>query len=180
MVVFLVAIAEERGLSKGAAAGVFVVMSVVSTLTRFGVPIAADKFGSKGVMAVCFFLQCAPLILLFFAHDIWTFYAFAVLFGIGFGGEMSAFPIINRQYYGSAPIGTAYGWQMMGAGIGMAAGAIIGGILRNLTGNFDVTILASLALSGIGVATIYLLPTTSHQLLPDWEDALPQEARSTG
>ena len=180
LVVFLVAIAEERGLSKGAAAGVFVVMSVVSTLTRFGVPIAADKFGSKGVMAVCFFLQCAPLILLFFAHDIWTFYAFAVLFGIGFGGEMSAFPIINRQYYGSAPIGTAYGWQMMGAGIGMAAGAIIGGILRNLTGNFDVTILASLALSGIGVGTIYLLPTTSHQLLPDWEDALPQEARSTG
>ena len=27
------------------------------------------------------------------------------LFGIGFGGEMSAFPIINRQYYGGAPIG---------------------------------------------------------------------------
>ncbi len=179
LVVFMVAIAEERGLTKGAAAGVFVVMSVISTLTRFGVPIAADKFGSKGVMAICFFLQCAPLILLFFAHDIWTFYLFAVLFGIGFGGEMSAFPIINRQYYGSAPIGTTYGWQMMGAGIGMAAGAIIGGILRNLTGNFDVTILASLTLSGIGVAAIYLLPNTSHHLLPHWEDALPQEARST-
>jgi MFS family permease len=180
LVVFLVAIAEERGLSKGSAAGVFVVMSVVSTLTRFGVPIAADKFGSKGVMAVCFFMQCAPLILLFFAHDVWLFYLFAVLFGIGFGGEMSAFPIINRQYYGSAPIGTTYGWQMMGSGVGMAAGAIIGGTLRNLTGDFDVTILASLALSGIGVATIYLLPSTSHHLLPDWEEALPQEARSSG
>jgi MFS family permease len=179
LVVFLVAIAKERGLSDVLADGVFVVMSVVSTLTRFGVPIAADKFGSKGVMAVCFFMQCAPLVLLFFAQDAWMFYLFAVLFGIGFGGEMSAFPIINRQYYGSAPIGTTYGWQMMGAGVGMAAGAIIGGVLRDLTGNFNVTILASLALSGVGVAAIYLLPNTSHHLLPDWEEALPQEARSS-
>ncbi|MBQ10276.1 MAG: hypothetical protein CMJ45_01860 [Planctomyces sp.] len=179
LVVFLVAIAKERGLSDVLADGVFVVMSVVSTLTRFGVPIAADKFGSKGVMAVCFFMQCAPLVLLFFAQDTWMFYLFAVLFGIGFGGEMSAFPIINRQYYGSAPIGTTYGWQMMGAGVGMAAGAIIGGVLRDLTGNFNVTILASLALSGVGVAAIYLLPNTSHHLLPDWEEALPQEARSS-
>ena len=180
LMLFLVAIAEERGLSKGSAAGVFVVMSVLSTLTRFGVPIAADRFGSKGVMAVCFSMQCIPLILLFFAHDAWVFYLFAVLFGIGLGGEMSAFPIINRQYYGSAPIGTTYGWQMMGAGIGMAAGAVIGGVLRNLTGDFNVTILASFTLSAIGIAGIYLLPSTSHQLLPDWEGALPLEARSTG
>jgi MFS family permease len=179
LMLFLVAIAEERGLSKGSAAGVFVVMSVLSTLTRFGVPIAADRFGSKGVMAVCFFMQCVPLILLFFAHDAWMFYLFAVLFGIGLGGEMSAFPIINRQYYGSAPIGTTYGWQMMGAGIGMAAGAVIGGVLRNLTGDFNVTILASFTLSAIGIAGIYLLPSTSHHLLPDWEEALPQEARSS-
>ena len=179
LMLFLVAIAEERGLSKGSAAGVFVVMSVLSTLTRFGVPIAADRFGSKGVMAICFFMQCIPLILLFFAHDAWMFYLFAVLFGIGLGGEMSAFPIINRQYYGSAPMGTTYGWQMMGAGIGMAAGAVIGGVLRNLTGDFNVTILASFTLSAIGIAGIYLLPSTSHHLLPDWEEALPQEARSS-
>ena len=179
LMLFLVAIAEERGLSKGSAAGVFVVMSVLSTLTRFGVPIAADRFGSKGVMAACFFMQCIPLILLFFAHDAWMFYLFAVLFGIGLGGEMSAFPIINRQYYGSAPIGTTYGWQMMGSGIGMAAGAVIGGVLRNLTGDFNVTILASFTLSAIGIAGIYLLPSTSHLLLPDWEEALPQEARSS-
>ena len=75
-------------------------------------------------MAGCFFLQVAPILLLFFAHDPWQFYLFAVLFGIGFGGEMSAFPIINRQYYGSGPIGTTYGYQMMGAGVGMAAGAL--------------------------------------------------------
>ena len=171
----LVAIAEEKGVSKGAAAGLFVALSAVSTISRFGVPIVADRMGSKGAMAVCFFMQSAPIIILFFAHDAWMFYLFAVLFGIGFGGEMSAFPIINRQYYGSAPIGTAFGWQMMGAGIGMAAGVAMGSILRDLTGDFTATIAVSLVLSLVGVASILVLPTTSRQQLPNWEDALPQE-----
>ena len=105
-------------------------------------------------MGVCFFLQTVPIVLLFVAHDPWHFYLFAVLFGIGFGGEMSAFPIINRQYYGGAPIGTTYGWQMMGAGFGMAAGALVGGQLRDLTGNFDATMALSLVLSLIGVVSI--------------------------
>ena len=123
-------------------------------------------------MAGCFFLQVAPIFLLFFAQDAWHFYLFAVLFGIGFGGEMSAFPIINRQYYGSGPIGTTYGYQMMGAGVGMAAGALMGGQLRDITGNFDATMGLSLALSMVGVISIMLLPTTKKELLPNWEDQL--------
>ena len=173
ILVYLVAMAEDEGLSTGLAAGAFVTMSVSSTITRFGVPVIADRMGSKPAMAGCFFLQTMPILLLFFAHDPWQFYLFAVLFGIGFGGEMSAFPIINRQYYGSGPIGTTYGYQMMGAGVGMAAGALIGGQLRDWTGNFDATMALSLGLSMVGVISILVLPTTKKELLPDWEDQLP-------
>ncbi len=178
VLVYLVAIAESEGVSPGLAAGAFVTMSVASTVTRFAVPVTADRMGSKGVMAVCFALQTLPIVLLFFAVDTWHFYLFAVLFGIGFGGEMSAFPIINRQYYGSAPIGTTYGWQMMGAGMGMAAGSLIGGALRDLTGNFDATMGLSLILSLTGVLCIVLLPTTRTHQLPDWEQELPPEAQT--
>ena len=178
VLVYLVAIAEAEGVSPGLAAGAFVTMSVTSTITRFAVPVMADRVGSKGVMAVCFALQTLPIVLLFFAVEPWHFYLFAVLFGIGFGGEMSAFPIINRQYYGSAPIGTTYGWQMMGAGIGMAAGSLAGGALRDLTGSFDATMGLSLALSLIGVFSIVVLPTTRHHQLPGWEEQLPPEAQT--
>ncbi|MQG46066.1 MAG: MFS transporter [SAR202 cluster bacterium] len=173
ILVYLVAMAEDEGVSKGLAAGAFVTMSVTSTITRFAVPVIADRMGSKPAMAGCFFLQVAPICLLFFAQDAWHFYLFAVLFGIGFGGEMSAFPIINRQYYGSGPIGTTYGYQMMGAGVGMAAGALMGGQLRDITGNFDATMGLSLALSMVGVISIMLLPATKKELLPNWEDQLP-------
>ena len=173
ILVYLVAMAEDEGVSKGLAAGAFVTMSVASTITRFAVPVIADRMGSKPAMAGCFFLQVAPIVLLFFAQEAWQFYVFAVLFGIGFGGEMSAFPIINRQYYGSGPIGTTYGYQMMGAGVGMAFGALIGGGLRDWTGDFDATMAFSLVLSFTGVISIFILPTTKKELLPDWEDQLP-------
>ena len=177
ILVYLVAMAEDEGVSKGLAAGAFVTLSVTSTITRFAVPVIAERMGSKPAMAGCFFLQVAPIVLLFFAQDSWHFYLFAVLFGIGFGGEMSAFPIINRQYYGSGPIGTTYGYQMMGAGVGMAAGALIGGQLRDFTGNFDATMALSLGLSLVGVISIMLLPTTKKELLPDWEDQLPGDSQ---
>ena len=179
ILVYLVSLAESRGLSEGMAAGVFVTLTVVSSITRFAVPVAAERFGSKWAMGLCFILQTVPILLLFFANDPWHFYLFAALFGIGFGGEMSAFPIINRQYYGSGPIGTTYGWQMMGSGIGMAAGSLLGGQLRDFTGDFNATLVLSLVLSLVGVVSIIMLPATSHHLIPHWEDALPQEARST-
>jgi MFS family permease len=178
ILVYLVDLAELRGISPALAAGAFITLSVFSTLTRFGVPVVADSIGSKWVMAVCFFLQVVPVFILFFAQDAWMFYLFAVLFGVGFGGEMSAFPIINRQYYGSAPVGSTYGWQMMGAGIGMATGAILGGILRDLTGDYIATVALSLVLSSVGVISIILLPNTHSQQIPDWEDALPEGMRT--
>ena len=135
IMVYLADIVRAQGLSLATGALVVSTMFGVSSFTRFAVPILADRVGSKRAMALCFFLQGLPILLLFWAHEAWHFYLFAVLFGIGFGGEMSAFPIINRQYYGNAPTGTVYGWQMLGSGIGMASGSFLGGVLRDLTGD---------------------------------------------
>jgi uncharacterized membrane protein YeaQ/YmgE (transglycosylase-associated protein family) len=62
----------------------------------------------------------------------------------------------------------------------MAVGALVGGWLRNWTGNFDATILLALILSMVGVVSILVLPTTSRHLMPHWEEALPREARAAG
>jgi MFS family permease len=129
-------------------------------------------------MGLCFFLQALPIALLFWAHAAWHFYLFAVLFGIGFGGEMSAFPIINRQYYGDAPTGTVYGWQMLGSGIGMASGAFLGGVLRDLTGDYTLALACSFVLSLMGAIAILILPSTTHHQIPRWEESLPPDVRS--
>ena len=179
ILIFLVAMVVDRGLSQGTGAGIYIVMTAVSTITRFAVPVVSDQVGSKWAMACCFTLQTLPLLMLLVAHDAWVFYVFAVLFGIGLGGEMSAFPIINRQYYGDAPSGTTYGWQTLGGGMGMALGPLLGGYLWDVTGGYNAAVVLSFGLSLVGVISIMALPGTTHNLIPRWEESLPPEARST-
>jgi MFS family permease len=181
ILIFLVAMVVDptRGeLSQGTGTAVYIVMTAVSTITRFAVPVIADKVGSKWAMGICFTMQTAPVLILLVAQDAWAFYLFAVLFGIGLGGEMSAFPIINRQYYGDAPSGTTYGWQTLGGGIGMALGPLLGGYFWDLTGGYNAAVVLSFSLSLVGVISIAVLPSTHQHLIPGWDEALPPEARS--
>ena len=179
ILILLVAIAREDGISAGMAALVYLVLTLVSTATRFATPVIADLVGSKGVMGVCFALQTLPILILFVAGDSVALYmVFAVLFGIGMGGEMTAFPIINRQYYADAPTGTAYGWQMMGAGFGMALGPVVAGRLYDVSGAYAWPLWLSFGLSTLAVVAIVFLPNTRRLQLPEWEEALPPEART--
>ena len=178
ILILLIAMATAAGISKGTAVSIYITLTVVSTLTRFAVPVLADRMGSKVVMGTCISLQTFPVLILLISQDPFSFYVFAVLFGIGMGGEMTAFPIINRQYYGDAPTGTTYGWQMAGAGIGMAIGPVLGGYLKDITGSYDASLWLSFSLSLVAVLSIVALPTTSHHQIPHWEEALPREART--
>lgn len=180
ILILLVAMATDSGLAKGTAVAVYITLTVSSTLTRFATPVLADRFGAKTVMLVCFSAQTFPLLILLVSQDVSAYFLFAVLFGIGLGGEMTAFPIINRQYYGDAPTGTTYGWQMAGAGVGMGIGPVMGGFLRDWTGTYEWSVLLSFCLSLTAVLCITMLPSSSRRQLPDWEDALPEEARTAG
>jgi MFS family permease len=142
------------------------------------VPILADRFGAKGVMALFFFLQGITVVLLFWTQQTWQFYLFAALFGIGFGGEMSAFIVINRQYYGMGPVRTVFGFQHLGSGLGMALGGLVGSVVFDTFGSYDIAWLISIGASLAGVVCILFLEPTSRVLIPHWEESLPPEARS--
>ena len=179
LIIFLVAIAMDEGMSRGSAAGLYITLTAVSTVFRFVVPVLADRMGDKRAMALVFSMQTLPIVILFISQDVWAFYLFAILFGIGTGGENATFPIISRQYYGNAPIGTAYGWQVMGGRIGMALGPLLGGFLWDVTGGYMAAMILSFVASFAGLLSVVALPTTAHLLMPHWEDSLPPEARSS-
>ena len=86
LLLFLPTIAITQGLTAAQAASVYITMYAASAITRFVVPVAADALGGKKIMACCFSMQAFPILLLFTAHDAWTFFLFAILFGIGLGG----------------------------------------------------------------------------------------------
>jgi MFS family permease len=169
--------AITRGVPLAAAAWIVSIYSLASVGGRFTVPILADRFGAKGVMALFFFLQGITVLMLFWSQEAWQFYLFAFAFGVGLGGEMSAFIVINRQYYGMGPVRTVFGFQQMGSQSGMAVGGLMGSVIFDAFGAYDLAWALSIAASLAGVVCILLLEPTSRVLVPHWEDDLPAEAR---
>jgi MFS family permease len=123
-------------------------------------------------------IQGITVLVLLWAHDAWTFYIFGSLFGIGFGGEMSAYLVVNRQYFGTGPTSTLYGWEMMGALLGHAVATGLAGLVLYLTGSFPLVLAMSMAFSLVGMLVILHLESSARVLIPHWEASLPAEAQS--
>ena len=175
ILVYIIPIAVQAGVSLVVAAGLITALSGVSIITRLATPVLSDYLGPKSVMTVAYILQGIPVVMLFWTHEVWLFYLFAVVFGIGYGGEAGGFPILNRRYYGQAPIGSAHGVQMLGAGLGMAVGGWIGGVIYDLTGGYGWALVVSVVASLMGAVNILVLERTDRLLIPDWEtEYLPE------
>lgn len=172
----------SKGLGPLTAAGVLTTISVASVATRFVTPVLSDRFGAKAVMFVSFLGQGIGVFLLFTADSVWEFYLFAVLWAIPYGAEGTAFPIINRQYYGHSPMGSTFGWQLLGAGLGMALGGLLPGLVFDITGGYAWAIGLSAAFSLVGALAIIFLEPTRRQLIPDWPEleVEPSAAGSAG
>ncbi len=176
--VLLVAIAVDRGLSLGVAAGVLAAQQGAGVVTRAVVPIIAERLGCRTVWIVGMSLQVFPLLIIFFLQDAWAFYLFAVLFGIGQGCEVPTFPIANRQYYGNVPQGSLFGWQNLGNGLGMGLAPVCAGVLWDFTGTYVAPLIMSLAFSMMGLVSAWLLPSPRARQIPDWESHLPANVRA--
>ena len=168
--VYIVAMAEISGVESTTAAGIITVISFSSLLSRLAAPLLGDKLGGKLSMGICFLIQGLSVVGLLWASETWHYYLFGAVFGLGLGGEMSVFPVINRQYYGEAPMGVIYGWQSLGGGSGMALGAWLGGLTFDLTESYTIAITLSAACSLAGAALILFLEPTRRLLVTPWQD----------
>ena len=177
VMVAAVVYATQVGLTLQAAAWIVSIYSLTSIASRFATPLLADMCGPKWVMSLAYTIQGISVALLFWTQEPWQFYLFAGVFGVGLGGEMSAFLVINRQYYGMGPVRTIFGFQNMGSGVGMAIGGFMGLVIADRYG-FDIAWIISIVASLGGAACILLLQSTARVLIPNWEDALPAEART--
>ena len=173
--VLVVAIAADRGLSLGAAAGVLAAQQSVGVIARGVVPIVAEHVGCRTVWIVGMSLQVFPLLIILFAHDAWAYYLFAVLFGIGQSTEVPTFPIANRQYYGNVPQGAFTDGKAWAAGSEWDWRRCAPGSCGTVA-----PLLMSLGLSTMALVQAWLLPSPRVRQIPDWERYLPANLRAAG
>ena len=177
VLIYAIPIAVDRGIDLVSAGVMITIISLVSIPSRLITPVLADLYGPKQIMCLCLLVQGLTALFLFWAQDLRTFYLFAALFGLGFGGEWTGYLVINRKYYGEGPISSCYGWQMSGALVGHALTTMLAGLVIYATGSYTPAIILSIGFSVAGAFLILTLESTSQVLIPDWEESLPPEAR---
>jgi len=155
----VVSMATFNGIPGVQAASVLATIAGTSVISRFAFSVLAERLGGRTVLTISLLGQSLPVIILFFAHEAWMLYLFAIIFGLCYGGEMVGFPIINRQLFGAtAPLGSIYSLEMLGASTGMALGGWLGGMLFDVFASYHWALMASLLIGMAGLPLALSLP----------------------
>ena len=146
----------DVGVLNSTAARVVMVMAVSGMVGKLANGLLADRIGAKWAIALFLGLQAVMIPFFIEARGVPSFYLWAILFGLGFGGPMPVYAMLFRQYFGTKAIGTILGVFFMIAALGMGSGGMMGGMLYNLYGDYGLPFLTS---TGTGLVAALLALT---------------------
>jgi MFS family permease len=153
----------DVGLTATTASHVVAVMAIFGMIGKVANGVLADKVGAKWSMAGFLALQAAAIPLFVNAHEVPTFYTWAVLFGLGFGGPMPVYAMFFHEYFGTRAIGSILGVFFMIAALGMGSGGMMGGVMYNLFGNYAIPFMTSSTTGMISAILALTLPATAKE-----------------
>ena len=133
----------------------------------------SDKVPRKHVMLLIYGLVASAIPLLFFASTPGVLYLFAIVFGLGLGGEYLIIPLMAGELFGVRVLGRVMGIILTADGVAEATVPYFVGKLHDIDGDYSTgfTILVSIALAG--AIAVLLLPR--HRIYQ--ADAAPEPAR---
>lgn len=144
--------------SQSAAAFAISLVAIFSLAGRIGAGWLADRIGPKRVMLIIYSLVLAAIMLLLLAPSGAGVYPFAVIFGLGLGGEYLIIPLMAVSLFGTAVLGRVMGIVLTADGIAEALLPVVVGKLRDMTGNYDLSFQLLAVTAALGAAAIALLP----------------------
>ena len=157
VMVHLVNYATDAGIDPLVAATFIGVVGAVSIASRLSIGVIAEKIGLyRSLIITCVFLALS-FILLLFTRSPWSFYLFAVVFGIPYGGEVTQIPLVIGRFFGTRSMATLMGVTVFVIGLGGALGAWLAGKIFDLTGSYNGAFIAGAAAALGSIVMVTLL-----------------------
>jgi MFS transporter, OFA family, oxalate/formate antiporter len=142
---------NEHGIAPGIVATIvstYSLMSAAATLTCGFLP---RRLPIRYPMAaVAAFLMLSPLLMRAIASPGQAYVA-AALFGFGVGGILTLLPIAWADYFGRANFGAIRGVALSAQVVAQAVGPMISGVLRDWTGNYQLSLTVFAVLGGLSI-----------------------------
>ena len=157
----------DHGYAQSAAAGIASLTLAASLVGRLGMGWLADRWPKKRVMLLIYFLVAAALPILLVASSQRDIVLYAILFGIGLGGEYMIIPLMAAELFGVRVLGRAMGLILAGDGVAEALAPVLVGRLRDVSGSYASGFSVLIAFALAGAIAIWLLPGRMRPTVPD-------------
>ncbi len=118
----------------------------------------ADRIPKKYVMILIYSLVAGSIPLLHLADHNGFIYLFALIFGIGLGGDYMIIPLMSAELFGVRVMGRIMGIILTFDGLAEAFCPMLVGWIRDTTGSYATGFSLLMVLGGIGIVTVSLLP----------------------
>ena len=140
------------------AANVISLVLASSIVGRLSMGWLADRIAKKYVMIIIYSIVALSIPLLYFATTPGVIYVFAIIFGIGLGGDYMIIPLMAAELFGVRVMGRVMGLILTGDGLAEALAPLMVGYLRDVTGSYANGFSALIVLAVIGVIAVVLTP----------------------
>ena len=148
----------DRGLDQGRVAGIISLVLASSIVGRLVMGWLADRFPRKYLMLLIYALVASAIPLLFVSDRPGMIYLFAVVFGIGVGGDYMIIPLMAGDLFGVRVLGRVMGIVLTADGIAEATAPMLVGYLRDQSGDYVSGFTVLIALAVLGALAVLALP----------------------
>ena len=128
----------DQGLTLPQAAWVVSTYTVSSMVFQIIGGYIGDSIPKNVGLFIFTMVQAASLLVLTFATEVWMAFAFAFLFGIGFGGRSPLTTAIRGEYFGRRSFGTIMGISQVPMNVLLLAAPVFPGILYDMYGSYTL------------------------------------------
>jgi MFS family permease len=145
---------QDVGLSLADASHVIAVLMVSSIAGRVGLGRAADAIGNKIAFMMSYAATALSLIWVLVVGELWGFYLFAFIFGVGWGGQAVLRFSITAEAFGLVSLGFIMGILGLGEAFASALGSYWAGLVFDFSGDYLPAFWAGIVLSILGIILV--------------------------
>jgi sugar phosphate permease len=148
----------DRGYSQATAARIISLVLAISIAGRLLMGWLADRVPIKYVMLLIYLLVACAVPLLLSRGSPAAMYLFAIVFGLGLGGEYMIIPLMAGELFGIGVLGRVMGIVLTADGVAEATAPMLVGYLRDRQGSYTIGFVMLIATAAAGAAAVALLP----------------------
>lgn len=155
--VHLVPFATDQGMSAGQGAFLLGMVGVGSTVGRFLLGNVADRIGRQLALILAFAGMAVTLLIWLVSDTLVPLAIFGLTFGTFYGGFVALMPALVMDYFGGRHISSIIGVLYTSVALGTLVGPTAAGYAYDLTQNYTLAIIGSIAANLVAAGAIMTL-----------------------